>query len=162
MGDRVLVDVNALAIYLVEDHPGHPYIEKELEPGLEGKRELLIFDYLPLRVHWVLTSKWRLPEAATRQAISSFLEQPVTMISGDAETIKETYRIAEEKRHDVFDCFYIALARRALVARERYQDALTQGRGLEKRKGLSDGDSRWCMLTPVGDEGQGPSTNAAP
>lgn len=112
MGDRVLVDVNALAIYLVEDHPGHPYIEKELEPGLEGKRELLIFDYLPLRVHWVLTSKWRLPEAATRQAISSFLEQPVTMISGDAETTKVTYRIAEEKRHDVFDCFYIALARK--------------------------------------------------
>ncbi len=135
MGDRVLIDVNALAIYLVEDHPGHTYIKKEVEPGLEGKRELLIFDYLPLRVHWVLTSKWNIPEAVTREAITSFLEQPVTMVSADAETIKATYRIAEEKRHDVFDCLYVALARREAAHKILTTDAhfqkLCQGEQFE-------------------------------
>lgn len=31
--DRVLLDVNALAIYLVECHPGHTYIAREIEFG---------------------------------------------------------------------------------------------------------------------------------
>lgn len=117
MSDRVLLDVNALAIYLVEDHPGHPFIEGEVEPGLDGRRQLLIFDYLPLRAHWVLTSKWRLPEKETREAIISFLQQPVLMISAGRETITKAYQIAEEKRHDVFDCFYIALSRQEEVDR---------------------------------------------
>lgn len=30
---RILLDVNAVAIYLVEDHPGHTFIVNEIDPG---------------------------------------------------------------------------------------------------------------------------------
>lgn len=64
--DRILLDVNALAIFLVEDHPGNPHIGKEIKRGLEGRAKLLVYDYLPLRVHWILTSKWRIARARPR------------------------------------------------------------------------------------------------
>lgn len=51
---RVLPDVNALAIQLVEDHPGHPSISEELTPALLGEDTLLAFGHLPLRVQHVL------------------------------------------------------------------------------------------------------------
>ena len=109
--DRVLLDVNALAIYLVEDHPGFPYISVHIEPGFTGERQLLVFDYLPLRAHWVLTSRWGISEEEARRALISFLEQPILLVGATKETVRRAYEIAREKQHDVFDCFYISLAR---------------------------------------------------
>lgn len=109
--DRVLLDVNALAIYLVEDHPGHKFIGEEIDPSLRGKRELLVFDYLPFRAYWVLTTKWNISKDKAQDAITSFLDQPFKMVCATRETIKNAYKIAKKKNHDVYDCFYLALAR---------------------------------------------------
>ncbi len=111
VADRVLLDVNALAIYLVEDHPGHAYVEEEIEPGFGGSRQILVCDLLPLRAHWVLVRRWGIGENETRTAIRSFLHQPIVLVGASRETILSTYDIACEKKHDVFDCFYVALAR---------------------------------------------------
>jgi predicted nucleic acid-binding protein len=111
--DRVLLDVNALAIYLVEDHPGHPYVEEEVESGFGGSRQILVGDLLPLRAHWILVRRWGIGESDTRAAIRSFLRQPIVMVGTSRETILSAYDIALEKKHDVFDCFYVALARQS-------------------------------------------------
>lgn len=111
VNDRVLLDVNAPAIYLVESHPGHQYIAKKINLGLRGRYTLLLLDYLPLRVHWVLTVKWNVPETVARDAIVSFLNQPLEIVNAVCDTMQAAYKIATEKDHDVFDCFYIALAR---------------------------------------------------
>ena len=111
MADRVLLDVNALAIYLVDDHPGHLYVEEEIEPGLGGSRQILVCDLLPLRAHWVLVRRWGIDENEARTAIRSFLHQPIVIIDASRETILSAYDIANEKKHDVFDCFYVAVAR---------------------------------------------------
>ncbi len=51
---RKLLDVNVLAIFLVEDHPGSPYVDPVVSEGLAGGYRLLVPDQLPLRARWVL------------------------------------------------------------------------------------------------------------
>ena len=51
---RIVPDVNALAIQLIEDHPGHQYVAEQMVPALLGEHTLVLFGYLPLRVQWVL------------------------------------------------------------------------------------------------------------
>ena len=47
---RVLPDINALSIQLIDDHPGHESVAAELGPALQGEHTLVMFGYLPLRV----------------------------------------------------------------------------------------------------------------
>jgi len=109
---RVLPDLNALSIQLVDDHPGHPYVADELVPALTGEDTLLVFGYLPLRVQWILEDlEFETIEA--RNAVSSLLRYPVEFVDVDDETIRTAYEISAEKNHDVYDCFYLALARKA-------------------------------------------------
>jgi predicted nucleic acid-binding protein len=107
---RVLPDVNALAIQLVEDHPGHEYVAERLVPALGGERTLLVFGYLPLRVQWVL-EEMGFDTVEARNAVSSLLQYPITSVEATPETVLEAYGISAEKNHDVYDCFYVALAR---------------------------------------------------
>lgn len=116
MADRVLPDLNALSIQLVDDHPGHPYIADELVATLSGTGTLCLFGYLPLRVQWVLEDLG-FETVEARNAISSLLEYPIEFVDSDAETVLEAYKISAAKNHDVYDCFYIALARQAGVDR---------------------------------------------
>ena len=51
---RILPDINALAIQLIDDHPVHPYIADHLVPSQEGTDTLLLCGSLPLRLQWVL------------------------------------------------------------------------------------------------------------
>jgi predicted nucleic acid-binding protein len=111
VADGVLLDVDALAIYLVDDHPGHPYVDQEIEPGFGGSRQILVCDLLLLRAHWVLVRRSGIDENEARTAIRSFLHQPIVLVDVSRETILGTYDIAHEKKHDVFDCFYVAVAR---------------------------------------------------
>jgi len=111
-GRRVLPDVNALAIQLVEDHPGHEYVATELAPALSGQDALLMFGYLPLRVQWVLEDLG-FEAVDARNAVSSLLGYPMAFVDVDRETIEAAYEISAEKNHDVYDCFYLALARDA-------------------------------------------------
>lgn len=109
---RLVLDVNALAIALVADHPGHEHVADRLRPGLRGEETLLLFDYLPLRAHWVLTSQWDIPESDAGEAVTSFLEQPVEVVGADRETLLDAYELTAVKSRGVYDCFYLALARR--------------------------------------------------
>lgn len=107
---RVLPDLNAISIQLVEDHPGHQYIANELVPVLRGEHTLVVFGYLPLRVQWVLEDLG-FSTVEARNAISSLLQYPMESPNVTPETILHAYEISSEKNHDVYDCFYIALAR---------------------------------------------------
>lgn len=109
-GRRVLPDVNALAIQLVDDHPGHDYVAPELIPALTGEDTLLMFGYLPLRVQWVLEDLG-FDAVDARNAISSLLAYPMEFVDVDDETLRTAYDISAEHDHDVYDCFYLALAR---------------------------------------------------
>lgn len=131
---RLLPDINALAIQLVDNHPGHPYVAEQLVPALQGERQLLVFGYLPLRVQWVLEDLG-FDSVQARNAISSLLRYPMEFLDVDAETIRSAYEISAQKNHDVYDCFYIALARESgadeLVTTDRDFATLCDGEPFE-------------------------------
>lgn len=109
--ERVLLDVNALAIGVVEDHPGYGYVRPELDAGLVGAYEPLVFDYHPLRAQYLLTSAFEVDRFAARNSVQSLLRQPVRIIGASKDTLLSAYEISSKKRHDVYDCFLLALAR---------------------------------------------------
>ena len=43
MADRILADVNALSVQLVDDHPGHHNVSEALAPALTGPDTLVVF-----------------------------------------------------------------------------------------------------------------------
>ena len=131
---RTLPDINALSIQLVDDHPGHEYVASELVPALEGERTLLMFGYLPLRVQWVLEDLG-FETVEARNAVSSLLQYPMESTAVDRRTVLDAYEISAEKNHDVYDCFYIALARQAdadrLVTTDRDFESLCADESFE-------------------------------
>lgn len=134
MTERILVDLNAAVIRLVDDHPGHPYVAEELESALVGDDTLLVFGYLPLRIQWILEDLG-FDSHAARNAVSSFLQYPMEFVSVDAGTILDAYDVGAAKNHDVYDCFYIALARHAdadmLVTTDRDFEVLCADESVE-------------------------------
>lgn len=139
---RLLLDVNALAIALVADHPGNEYVSDALRSGLRGEGTLLVFDYLPLRAQWVLTTQWGIDEESTRNAVRSLLQQPIEIVAADRETLLDAYDLSATKGHDIFDCFYLALARThdadALVTTDRDFEALCTGGDVTYRNPVPD------------------------
>jgi predicted nucleic-acid-binding protein len=131
---RLLPDINALAIQLIDDHPGHPYVAEQLVPALRGNHTLLMFGYLPLRVQWVLEDL-DFTTVQARNAVSSLLEYPMESVDVVSDTVLDAYEISAEKNHDVYDCFYIAVARRAnadrLVTTDRDFERLCENEPLE-------------------------------
>ena len=112
MADRILADVNALSVQLVDDHPGHPYMSEALAPALTGPDTLVVFGYLPLRIQWILEDLG-FDTVDARNAVASLLEYPMEFVDVSADTIRTAYDVSADKNHDVYDCFYIALARPA-------------------------------------------------
>jgi predicted nucleic acid-binding protein len=112
MADRILADINALSIQLVDDHPGHPYVSEALVPALTGPDTLVVFCYLPLRIQWILEDLG-FESVDARNAVSSFLEYPMEFVDVGKDTIRTAYAISADVNHDVYDCFYLALARQA-------------------------------------------------
>ncbi|KYH24875.1 hypothetical protein HAPAU_32520 [Halalkalicoccus paucihalophilus] len=140
---RLLIDVNAFAVSLVESHPGHEYVTSHVHPALTGDNTLLVYSYLPFRAQWVLTTKWGYDRVDARNAVSSFLQHPMAVIDADIDTVLNSYDISSEKNHDVYDSFYISLAR------THNTDAiLTTDRGFEQ---LCEGES-FEYLNPVPDD----------
>lgn len=107
---RILPDLNALAIQLVDDHPGHQYVAEKLVPALRGEHTLLMFGYLPLRVQWVLEDLG-FETVEARNAVNSLLQYPMESVEVNRETVFDAYEVSAAKNHDVYDCFYVALAR---------------------------------------------------
>jgi predicted nucleic acid-binding protein len=103
--------VNVLAIYLVEDHPGHAHVAHAVEAGLAGRVRLLAPDMLPLRARWVMTSRWGIPRDDADAVMKAFLEHPrVEYVGADRAALARAFALADELSHDVYDTFYLALA----------------------------------------------------
>ncbi|RLE65769.1 MAG: PIN domain-containing protein [Thermoprotei archaeon] len=111
--ERKIWDVNILAIYLVEDHPGHEYVSPIVEEGLRGAYIPVLLDILPIRAYWILEKKWKIDKKKAALAVSDFLKKYniPEYVPVKKETILEAFRLSEKLRHDVYDCIYLALAK---------------------------------------------------
>lgn len=110
--EKRVLDVNALAIFLVEDHPGNHYVSPVIEEGLRGAFIPLIIDILPVRVYWVMIKKWGCTKRESAEAIKHFVREydRPQYCCLSRRTITETFKLAEQIKHDVFDCVYLSLA----------------------------------------------------
>lgn len=106
---RVLLDVNVLAIGLVDDHPGHGYVRPELDAGLASSFESLVFDAHPLRAQYLLTADFQVDRVAARNSVQSLLRQPIQLVGASREALLDAYELSAELNHDVYDCFLLAL-----------------------------------------------------
>jgi len=110
--EKRVLDVNTLAIFLVENHPGNQHIAPIIEEGLRGAFIPLILDIVPIRAYWVMTRRWQCPEKESEEAIKHFLKEydlPQYRCL-KKQTITESFKLAKELKHDVFDCVYLAFA----------------------------------------------------
>jgi len=106
-----LIDLNILAIFLVEDHPGHPYVDRAVSSGLAGEYRLLVPDQLPLRARWILTNRWGIDRLEADRALEDFLQhRRVRYLGASRTTLQRAFELSKTLRHDVYDTFYIALA----------------------------------------------------
>ncbi|MFQ5710160.1 MAG: type II toxin-antitoxin system VapC family toxin [Candidatus Geothermarchaeales archaeon] len=110
--EKRILDVNVLAIFLVEDHPGNRYAAPVVEEGLRGAYVPLIMDILPIRAYWVMTKKWGCGEEESVSAVKHFIKEydRPQYYCLHRETIARSFELAEELKHDVYDCVYLAAA----------------------------------------------------
>jgi predicted nucleic acid-binding protein len=109
---KQVIDVNALAIFLVADHPGNTYISPILEAGLRGNYVPLLMDIVPIRAYWIMANQWGIDKKECANAVAHFVKSYDRVQYGSLkrETIMESFRLADELGHDVFDCIYVAFA----------------------------------------------------
>jgi predicted nucleic acid-binding protein len=110
--EKRVFDVNVLAVFLVKGHPGCEHVSPVVEAGLRGAYVPLLLDVLPVRAYWIMTRRWGLPAKESALAIEHFVKTyDVPRYLGlSRESILEGFRLAEELKHDVYDCMYVALA----------------------------------------------------
>jgi predicted nucleic acid-binding protein len=110
--DRRVLDVNVLAIYLVRDHPGNEYVSPVVEDGLCGVYTPLVMDILPIRAYWIMTEKWGCDKRESAKAVKYFLENydRPQYYCLQRQTIARSFELAEELKHDVYDCVYLTAA----------------------------------------------------
>ena len=75
-----------------------------------------MFGYMPLRVQWVLEDIG-IATVDARNVVRSLLQYPMESVTITSETVLEAYDISSEQNHDVYDCFYLAVAREATADR---------------------------------------------
>ena len=93
-----------------------------------------MFGYMPLRVQWVLEDIG-IPTVDARNAVRSLLQYPMESVRITSETVLDAYDISSERNHDVYDCFYLAVAREAaadrLLTTDRDFESLCKGEPFE-------------------------------
>lgn len=103
--------MNALAIYLVEDHPGNQHVSRAVDRGLGGRFRLFVADHAPFRARWILTTSWKVPKPEADAAIRDFVEHPrVTIVGATRETLLRAFDLASSLGHDPYDTYLLALA----------------------------------------------------
>ena len=110
--EKRVLDVNVLAIFLVEDHPGNGYVTPMVEEGLRGVYIPLVMDILPIRAYWVMTKRWGCGEEESAKAVRHFVkeyEMPQYYYL-HKQTIVKSFDLAGKLKHDVYDCVYLAAA----------------------------------------------------
>ncbi len=114
LGSRYVIDINVAAIYLVENHPGNKYVTDLLDYAIENKIRLIIFDFLPFRVFWILTTKWGIPKVEAGRAVQSLMTIPTLDLNClEKEDILSAFKLAKTLRHDIYDIVYIVLAKKS-------------------------------------------------
>jgi predicted nucleic acid-binding protein len=110
--EKRVLDVNVLAIFLAKGHPGCEYVSAVVKAGLGGVYLPILLDILPMRAYWIMTRRWGLPEVESSAAIEHFVNtyDVPHYVGLTRKTIQESFRLAKELKHDVFDCMYLALA----------------------------------------------------
>ena len=105
-------DVNILAIFLVEDHPGHDYIAPVVESSLRGEYIPVMLDITPIRAYWIMERKWGIDREEASRAIIEFVRRYDTplYVPLKKETILRSFELARSLKHDVYNCIYLALA----------------------------------------------------
>ena len=73
--ERKVWDVNILAIYLVEDHPGNKYVTPIVDDGLRGVYIPILMDILPIRAYWIMERIWKINRDEAAEAIIDFLNK---------------------------------------------------------------------------------------
>ncbi len=108
--DRILIDLNCLAIFLVEDHPGHTFVARELKRGLSGHFVPLVLDVAPMRAYWIMTRAWGCEAAQSEKAVRHFLDAYplVEYCRLGKSVVHRAFDLARELRHDPFDTTYLA------------------------------------------------------
>lgn len=135
--EKRVFDVNVLAVFLARGHPGFESVSSVVEAGLRGAYVPLVLDILPLRAFWVMTKRWGLAEGECVAAITHFVKtyDAPRYLGLRRESILEGFKLAEELRHDVFDCMYLALARqekaKGIVTTDTDFERLCKQTGLE-------------------------------
>ncbi len=111
--NRKLIDINFLSIFFVEDHPGFSYIKKLMDEGLTGAFKIIIPELLPFRAFWILTTKWGIDKQLAKEIILEFVKNySIPIYAGlKRETIIEAFKYSNELNHDIYDCYYLALAK---------------------------------------------------
>ena len=116
--NRKLIDINFLSIFFVEDHPGFSYIKKLMDEGLTGAFKIIIPEILPFLAYWILTTKWGIDKQLTKEIIFEFVKNysiPI-YVGLKRETIIEAFKYSNELNHDIYDCYYLALAKQENVS----------------------------------------------
>jgi len=110
--EKRVLDVNVLAIFLVEDHPGNEFVYPIVEEGLRGAYIPLIMDILPIRAYWVMTRKWGCDERESLNAVRHFVEKydRPQYYGLSKQAITKSFELAEKLKHDVYNCAYLAAA----------------------------------------------------
>ena len=110
--EKRVFDVNVLAIFLAQGHPGCEYVSVVVKAGLGGAYVPILLDILPMRAYWIMIRRWGLPEIESAASIEHFMNtyDAPCYVGLKREAILESFRLAKELRHDVFDCMYLALA----------------------------------------------------
>ncbi|MCK4381332.1 MAG: type II toxin-antitoxin system VapC family toxin [Candidatus Lokiarchaeota archaeon] len=110
---RKLIDINFLSIFFVEDHPGFSYIKKLMDEGLTGAFKIIIPEILPFRAFWILTTKWGIDKQLAKEIIFEFVKNySIPIYAGlKRDTIIEAFKYSNELNHDIYDCYYLALAK---------------------------------------------------
>lgn len=140
--ERIFLDLNAVVIAMLEDHPGHEYVMPYVRQGFKGESELFLFDYYPFRAQHILTNHYDVDTHRARNTVQRFVRQPLEIATADRETILAAYEVSAEKNHDVYDCFLVALARRydvdVLLTTDEDFDALCRDEPFRYRNPVPD------------------------
>jgi predicted nucleic acid-binding protein len=133
---KKIVDVNVLAIFLVENHPGYKFVREALIPGLKGHFTPVILDIIPIRAFWIMTNRWGLEKGASMDSIKDFIRKyrEPEYVGLGKEALMRAFVLSMELRHDVYDCVYLSLA-----AQEEAEVILTTDTDFEKlcpKKGI--------------------------
>ncbi len=108
-----LLDLNLFAISIAENHPGYQFINTLMNEAEEGKWDLWISEYAIFRVHWILTSKWKLDKLEAHKILSDFItrNQKIRIIGLQKLGIHDAFSIAKSNKFNLYDCYLLALAR---------------------------------------------------